>query len=566
MDFRKELVKAIAKAGVNEGLAEQLLEVPANREMGDFALPCFKLAAQMKKSPVQIAQELAGKIVLPKSFSKAEAKGPYVNFFAAQDSFAKEAIEGALTPKKKAKGKGKQGKAIVEYCQANPMKAFHIGHLRNICLGESIARILEESGTNVIRVDYGGDVGPHVSKTIYAYRNLGHAQEPKDIKEKGKWLGELYAMGAKKVQEDKSLEEKMRGMVVALENGSDRQLKEDWKHLRKISVQCFKRIFGELNVKFDHIILESEVEKEGIRIANELLKEGFAVKDQGAVLVDLTQFNLEKFLILKSDGAALYSSKDLALAKMKKKHFKAEKSYNVVGSEQNFYFRQLIKTIELLNARKPEYCETEHIIYELVRLEDGKMSSREGNVVTYTEVFDTVFAKTLAETRQRHAEWNEKKLTKTAKKISLAAIKFGMLAQDRNKVIVFNWEKATSLEGETGPFVLYSYARGQSILRKAGRIGKPKQYPLSHQKERELVSLISGFDAKAREARDSNSPHKIAHYLLGLSSAFNSFYHEVPVLQAEKGLAEARLALVKAVVQTIAKGAQLLNIELVMEM
>ncbi len=564
-DFRKELIAAIAKTGIEQDFVQKILEVPVERSMGDFALPCFKLAAQMKKNPIEIAKELSAKIMLPNWFSRMEVKGAYLNFFTDEAKYANEII-GQILGKKKPAPKKSTKKTIVEYCQANPMKAFHIGHVRNICLGEGIARLLEHSGKKVVRIDYGGDVGPHVSKTIYAYRNLSHGNEPKDMKKKEQWLGGLYASGSKAVKDNPALEEKMREMVVTLEKGTDRQLTKDWTHLRKISLDCFHCIFRELGVEFDRIILESEVEKEGIAIANKLLKDGFAIRDQGAILVDLTQYGLDKFLILKSDGAALYSSKDLALAKLKKKELKAEMSYNTVGSEQAFYFRQLIKTIELLNKRKDEYCPTEHISYELVRLEGGKMASREGNVITYNELYMRVYENTLAGTKERHADWNEKKISQTAKKLALAAIKFGMVCHDKNKVIVFNWKKATSIEGDTGPFVLYSYARANSILKKAGKYQMAGQIRVTEQKEMKLISLLGAFEQKAKEAAQSSSPHKIAHYMLALASEFNSFYHEVPVLQAEVELVGSRLKIVKAVSRVLEKGMGLLNIEMPNEM
>ena len=580
MDFRQELVKAISAAGVEGKLADGILEVPPEHAMGDFALPCFKLAASMKRNPMEIAKELSQKIALPKTFASMEVKGAYINFFVNEGKYATEVIAGILGNGAGKKAAGRKGKAkkrgkgmakaaaIIEYCQANPMKSFHIGHVRNICLGEGIARLFEETGTQVMRVDYGGDVGPHVSKTIYAYMELWKGKEPKGISEKGKWLGELYAMGASAVKENPELDAKMRQMVVDLEKG-DKKLVKVWKKLRKDSMDYFGHIFSELGVEFDRIILESEVEKEGIRIANKLFEEGFAKKDEGALLVDLTEHGLDKFLILKSDGAALYASKDLALSKMKRKELGAEISYNVVGSEQAFYFRQLTKTIELLNARgagRKEYCPTTHITYELVRLEGGKMASREGNVITYNELFDRVYEATLSGTMERHREWKEKKIAETAKRLALCAIKFGMLGHDKNKTITFNWEKATSLEGETGPFVLYSRARARSIIRKAGNMKPAKEIRVTEEKERHLVSTLGAFNDKVREAAESASPHKIAHYLLELASEFNSFYHEVPVLQAEKESMASRLALVKATAAVLEKGLSLLNIEALEEM
>ena len=563
MDYKKELAKALEKAGAKN--AQDTIETPPNREMGDFAFPCFLLAKEFKKSPIQIATELKEKIKLPKAFEKTEAKGPYLNFFLNSNMLSKETITEILKQKQKyGFEKKKKGKISVEYCQANPMKAFHIGHVRNICLGESIARIFEASGSKAMRIYYGGDVGSHVSKTIYAYENLPHKAEPKEIHEKGKWLGELYRMGSQEVREKPELEEKMREMVVLLEKG-DKKLKEDWKKLRKISLEYFDSIYKDLDVKFDKIILESDVEKEGIKIAKQLLEKGIAKKDEGALLVDLTKYNIEKFLVLKSDGAALYSSKDLALAKMKQEKFKISKNYYVVGSEQSFYFQQLFKTIEIMGEKSKEKYEGIHISYELVRLEGGKMASREGNVITYAELFNTIYEKVFNETKERHPDWNAKKIQETSREITLTSIKFGMLAQDKNKVIVFNWEKATSIEGETGLFVQYSIARANSILKKAGKTGKAN-YNFAHEKEKDLVAKISEYKEKVKEAANTQSPHKLAHYLLELASAFNSFYHDVPVLKAQESEKNARIALVKATKQVMENGLNLLNITPMEEM
>lgn len=561
--FRKELVSAIAMAGVGENIADSLLEVPAQKEMGDFALPCFKLAGQYKKPPFEIAKELAAKIRLPGVFARMETKGAYINFFVSKQANAGHALSSLLKKPEKAR---KGGRVLLEYCGANPMKAFHIGHVRNITIGEAIARLREAVGEKVTRIYYGGDVGPHVSKVLYAYRNLRHAPEPKSPREKEKWLGALYAAGSEAVKQNPDLEAKMKEMVVALEKRADRKMLADWKRLRKTSLQCFERIFRENGIRFDRTIMESDVEKEGIRIAGRLLRQGIAIKHDGAILMNLEEHGLGKFLILKSDGAALYSSKDIALAKLKKKEYRPEKSYYLVGAEQTFYFRQLTKAIELLNGVKNEYSPVTHIPYELVRLEGAKMSSREGNVITYDEFFGTVLGKTAAETRQRHPEWSEKRLSETAKIIALASIKFGMLNHDMSKVITFNWEKATSLEGETGPFMLYSYARARSILRKAGKFTAPKIFSFPTEKENTLASMLGELGKKTKEAAQANSPNTMARHLMDICSEFNSFYHEVPILQGEKGMLTQRLALVKAFTAAVERGASLLNMELLEEM
>lgn len=381
---------------------ESALEIPPNATMGDVAFPCFKLAAVMKKGPPQIAKEIAAKIKPKEEIIRVGAAGPYVNFFYDPKQLAKAVMNEKNIPMVPAKPL-KNPKTIIEYCQANPLKAFHIGHLRNIVLGECICRLFESRGVPVFRMNYGGDVGPHVSKALYAYQNLWKGKEPTKVEEYGQWLGSLYALGATKVKGNEELEQKMRDMVVQLEQG-DPKLVKDWLKLRKMSLEYLNLTFKKLGTTFDRFMLESEVEKPGIKLVKELEKKGFAKKSEGALVVDLTPYKLDHFLVLKKDGAALYATKDLALAQYKKKELGMDVSYNLVGAEQSFYFKQLTKTIELLNAQKEEYCKTVHLSYELVVLESGKMSSRDGDVVSFEELHAEVKEKAVEETSARRTE------------------------------------------------------------------------------------------------------------------------------------------------------------------
>ena len=348
----KALLNAIPDGGITPAEIEQLLEVPPQKQMGDYSFPAFKLAAKLKKSPKEIAEQIAAKIKLPPEIKEVKLVGPYINFFVNEGMLATGTLQKILKEGKKF-GVKKQGKEkiIIEYCQANTHKDFHIGHVRNICLGESIARIFEADGEKVVRMNYEGDVGPHVSKCLWAYINHFNGKEPKE--NKGKWLGMVYAYGSKQVKENQDLEETMREMVIQLEKG-DKKLNELWKKTRKWSLDYFETIYRQLGIKFDVYAFESQMEKRGIEIANELHKTGFAHKDEGALLVDLEEHGLNKFIILKRDGAALYSTKDLANAEFKLNKLKAKKTVVLTGAEQKFYFLQLIKTIELLNKRKPQ--------------------------------------------------------------------------------------------------------------------------------------------------------------------------------------------------------------------
>ena len=567
-DFKAAISKALHKAldgQIAEKEIAEMLEVPPQKQMGDYAFPAFKLAAKLRKSPKEIAGQLAKGLKLPSEIKEAKAIGPYVNFFVNEAVLAEGTIEKILKEKGNY-GRKKQGKdkAIIEYCQANTHKDFHIGHVRNICLGESIARILEAGGMKVTRMNYEGDVGAHVSKCLWAYMNHFKGKEPKE--NKGKWLGMVYAYGAKQVKDNQDLEETMRQMVVQLEKG-DKQLKGLWEKTRKWSLDYFETIYRQLETKFDVYAFESQMEKRGIEIASQLHKTGFAHKDDGALLVDLEEYNLNKFLILKRDGAALYSTKDLANAEYKFKKLKAGKTVVLTGSEQKFYFQQLIKTIELLNEGRQQYCETIHAPYELVMLKDGKMSSREGIVVSYADLYEKACEKAMQEVESRHQEWNAKKKNETARQIALAAIKFGMLHQDKNQTIHFDLEESLRMAGETGPFVQYSYARARSILRKAGKIGRKGGLSLlTDESEKNLISILAAFPEVIEESRNILSTHKLTHYLIEVSSLFNTFYHKQPVLQAGEKERLARLALVEATTIVLQNGLGLLNISALEEM
>ncbi|MFH1696597.1 MAG: arginine--tRNA ligase, partial [Candidatus Diapherotrites archaeon] len=383
---------------------------------------------------------------------------------------------------------------------------------------------------------------------------------------KGEWLGKVYAEASKKVKGNPELEQKMRDLVKELHEGKNKKLNAVWKKTRKWSLDEFSQIYKDFGVKYDRLYFESEVEKLGILAAKELLKKGIAEESEGAIIIDMKKQGLGVFVVLKQDGMPLYSSKDLGLIKLKTKEYKFDRSYHVVGSEQNFYFRQLIKTFGLMGL--PQAKKSKHISYELVMLEEGKMGSREGNVITYSELLEKVTGKTKKEVSKRHKGWSGKKIDAVSKSIALAAIKFGMLSRENQKKIIFNWQRATELDGETGPYVQYSYARARSILRKAKTIPKKADYGLlTEDLEKGLVTALADFTQILEQSAEHCSPHLLAHYLLRTASAFNSFYQKVHVLNAEdKELRAARLGLVKASTIVLENGLILLGIDALEEM
>jgi len=565
VEYRKIISAAIFKAvkGISKADIEAFLEVPPSPEFGDLAFPCFKLAPIYKKSPGEIAQDLINDIKLPKEFEKMELKAGYINFFIDKGGLGKDVVGEILKQKKKyGAGKKKNEKVVTEFCHANTHKAFHIGHVRNISLGETISRILEFNGCKVYRTNYQGDVGPHVSKCLWGYMNELGGKEPNQ--EKGIWLGSVYAAASRKVKGDEELEQKMRDLTRELFEGKNKKLIALWKKTRNWSLDYFDSIYKDFGVKFERLYFESEMEGKGRKIAKKLLKKGIAEESDSAIIMDLKKYGLGIFIILKSDEMPLYSTKDLALAEIKFKEFKVDRSLHIVGAEQNFYFKQLIKTFDLGGLKGAK--RTKHISYALVVLEEGKMASREGKVITYNEMMEKMMERVVKEVKTRHKEWSEKRIQQNAKAISLAAIKFGMLNRDNNKEIVFNWKRALALEGETGPYLQYSYARSKSILRKVKTENRGDYSLLTEDVEKNLISLLSNFPNVCDYSAEHLSSLPVAQYLLQIGSAFNTFYHELPVLKAEKEFSNARLGLVKAFAQVMENGMELLGIPVLEEM
>jgi arginyl-tRNA synthetase len=329
-----------------------------------------------------------------------------------------------------------------------------------------------------------------------------------------------------------------------------------------------------LGVKFDEIFFESDVEKNGKKIVEELLKKGVAKMSEGAVIVDLSEYGLDVFLVLRSDGTALYSTKDLELAEEKFLKYKIEKSVYVVGSEQKMYFSQLFKTLELMGFPNARKCH--HLSYELVMLEEGKMSSRHGNVVTYRSLFSEVYAKALLEIEKRHPEWKKKEKEDAGRKIAIAAMKFGMLNQDNNKPIVFNIEKALDFEGDTAAYVQYAYTRASSVMRKNEEENREKislkDYKsadfskLSSDSEKELCKKLSEFAPVCEKAAEEYKPFLLPKYLLELSKNFSAFYNECQIVKAEKETRKARILLLESARIVLRKGLELCGIDVLEKM
>jgi len=555
----EEAAKLVAAAtGCDEKLA--LATTQLSDKFGDISSTiAFELAKIEKKNPAVIAAETAKKIKLTKNFCKVAAQGPYINFYFS-DEFYSSLIKSIINDGENFGKARKTGSRImVEYFDANTHKGVHIGHIRNISLGEAVCRLLEFNGNDVIRVNYQGDIGPHVAKCLWGFINLYGEKEP-DVEQKGVWLGKVYAEASKKIAENKELEKEVLDINLKLYS-REKHIAELWRKTRQWCLEDFERFYKEFGVRFDEFFFESETEKIGREIALDMLSRGIAKKDEGAVIVDLKEEGLGVCVLLTKEGYPLYPAKDLGLAKLKFEKYDPDRSIHVVGKEQEFYFKQLFKIFEKAGMKKAAEV-SYHLIYELVMLPEGKMSSREGTMVLYEELKERLLSKTIGEVKSRHPDWSEERIYKTAKIIALAAIKFSMLRRENNRVLVFDWEKALSLEGDSGPYLQYAYVRTEGILKKADYKPSVSRDYAFNDDEKKLLKKLLFFEKTVAAAGASLSPHVVCDYLLDLAAELNRFYSVCRVINAEKKEErETRLAIILATNTILKTSLGLLGIE-----
>jgi len=548
MDFQDSVAKLFTKAGVKE--AEHLIEVPPDPSLGDFALPCFSLG-----NPHEVAVDLSQKIVAP-FIERVEAKGPYVNVFIKPSERAKIVLA-ALGQKAKKKNE----KVMVEYSQPNTHKAFHIGHLRGTSIGESLARILEREGYDVVRANYSGDTGSHIAKWLWYYTTRDKSEPPKEGHELERWIASIYVRAIKELTEHPEYEDDVNEILRKLDTKEDTALNEIYDRTRQYSIDAFNTIYEDLHATFDVWYFEGDVEQEGKVISKRLVDEGIAKVDDGATIVDLEDEKLGVWVLLRKDGTALYSAKDLVLAERKFNEHHITTSVYVIGHAQTTHMRQLFATLKRMGFPHAEKCR--HLSFSEVRLPDGKMSSRSGNNILYSDMRKEIAAYAAEEVRKRHEDWSDDQVNNVVDQVVVAALKWDMLAIHPNKAITFNPKTATQFEGETGPYVQYTHARACSILRKAGK-GRGDGASLVQEKERVLLRLLDEYARVVAKAARDLQPVELAHYTMQLAKAFNSFYHDCQVIGTPE---EAdRLALVGASVRVLKDALTLLAIDAPEEM
>jgi len=562
--MKKVVVKILKKAlkekdiSMKDDELEKLIEIPPSTDLGDFAFPCFFLSKQLHDSSQQIAIELREKIGEPPStdFEDIQTEGPYINFFLNRKSLARQVVWDVITQKKNygRSELGKNKKVVVEFSSPNIAKPFGIGHLRSTIIGNSLANIHEFTGHNVVRLNYLGDWGTQFGKLLFGYEKFGN--EKKLQKDPIKHLMEVYVKSNKKAYEKKAREE-----FKALENGNKKSLML-WKLFRNFSLDEFNKLYKKMGITFDSIEGESDYSKKSGEILEMLKEKNLLKKSRGAYVIDLTPYGLEHAIIEKSDGTTIYMARDLAAAIDRYKRYKFGKMIYEVGREQELYFKQLFKILELLGYKWAKDCV--HVYHgHYLGKNKKKFSTRKGKTVFMEDVLEETTSLTRKEITKRTKKISKKELEDRALKVAIAAIFYGDLKNNRANNIVFDLKKFTSFEGDTEPYILYSYARASSILEKAPEQKKFEVHELE-ENEIALAKKLKDFPEVVLTANRTLNPSIIANYSYQLAQTFNEFYHSCKAIGSEE---EAfRLALIQSFRQVLKNSLKLLGIEILEEM
>lgn len=538
---------------------ERLIEIPPSEQMGDFAFPCFPLARILRKSPPVIAEQLASGLKLPPEFESVKAISGYLNFYLDKQVLARRVLTDTCSPDF---GRGKNGLGIVvEFASPNTNKPLHLGHLRNISIGESVARILSFSGNHVTRTSINNDRGVHICKSMLAYKELGEGKTPVEVgKKSDHFVGDYYVLFSKKAAEDESWNQRAQSMLQKWEAG-DPETVELWKKMNEWALSGFRETYRLFGISFDKEYYESLIYKSGKEIVIEgLEREIFTRRQDGAITVNLDDYKLGEKVLLRPDGTSVYIVQDLYLALIKDQEYHYDKSIYVVGNEQEYHFAVLAAIFRKLGYPVAE--KIKHLSYGMVELPEGRMKSREGTVVDADDLIKETKNLAAEELKERY-QLTEEEMEDRSLKIALSAIKYTLLKIDITKNMLFDPKKAISFEGDTGPYLLYSYARASSILRKAGlpefSIPTTQENP-----ETKLIKKLYSFSTAVKYADERLSPSVIANYAFDLSQIFNEFYHSCQVIGSEN---EAfRLNLVNAFRTVLGKCLWLLGIETIEEM
>lgn len=571
IDFRQavaELIVKQTKLDINE--IEQSIEIPPQEEMGDYAFPCFRLAKALKKNPAQIATEISQDLREQKPEWLAEIKvaGPYLNFYLDRSSYARTVLTEILSEKEKfgRSDLGDNKNVIVEYSSPNIAKPFHVGHAFTTILGQVIGNIYEAIGFNVIRLNHLGDYGTQFGKLIVAWKLWG--DEEALAKEPITELTRVYVKFHSEMEQNPDLEEQAREAFKQLENKEPKAV-ELWQKFKDFSLLEFNRLYDRLNINFDNYNGESFYSDMIPEVAEMLEAKGLLEESRGAQVVDLEEFNLNPCIILKSDGTTIYASRDIAAILYRDQEYDYYKNIYVVGLPQTNHFQQVFAVLKKANFGKAD--QNIHVGFGSVKFKDGDFSTRKGNIILLEDLLDQSVAKTKEIIVKNNPEMSQEEIAQTAESIGIGAVKYTYLKNGREHDIMFDWDEILDFEGDTAPYLMYTYARAKSILSKAEYFDNESLdlnlELLTESDEFSLIKDMYQYPEALVQAAEEYEPSIMLRKVSQLARSFNRFYHNTPILRTEdEQLKKARLALVYAVSIVIQNGLQLAGINTVERM
>ncbi|MCX6702095.1 MAG: arginine--tRNA ligase [Candidatus Zambryskibacteria bacterium] len=554
--LEKEIKIILSDLGVENPRVD--FDIPTHIHLGDyFTNTAMTYAKQLGKKPIDLAEEIALRLTqgnLQKQIKVKAVVPGFINFFF-NESYFSDVVKNIISEKNSyGKNDSLNGqKIIIEYTDPNPFKEFHIGHLMSNSIGEAISKIIEIQGAEVKRLSYGGDVGLHVAKTIWAIqkKDVLPDQITTNI------LGSMYVIGNNSYEEDEQAKKEIDELNKIIFDKSDSKVNELYEQGRKVSIKHFQEMFIKLGTNFDKLFWESEMVEEGLKAVEEGLSKNILEKSAGAIVFKGEKYGLHTRVFVNSKGIPTYEAKELGLSVEKIKIFDFDESIIITGNEQNDYFKVLFQVMDLL---RPEVAHrTVHIGHGMLRFTSGKMSSRMGNVITAETLISEVQQKILGKMKDR--EMGEQAKQNVSEIIAIGALKYSILKQTTEKDIIFDIEKSVSFEGDSGPYLQYATVRANSLLKKAFGVVKISEKIPDDWETTNLERLLERFPNIIEKTGKEYAPHYIATYLIDLAGEFNSFYASHKIIDEADSTSPYRLALTQAFVYVMTTGLNLLGVK-----
>lgn len=563
IDFKDKIAEEISKVlELTKEDLKEYIEIPKDTKMGDYALPCFKLAKEMKKSPVIIANEIKEKIEMPNKYiSKIEAVNGFLNIFINNEILIENVLDEMQSKKEKygSSNIGNGKNIIVEYSSPNIAKPFHVGHLRTTVIGRALYNMYKFLGYNTIGINHLGDWGTQFGKLIEGYKRFGNEynleENPIDK------LTEIYVRINDLCKEDESVLDNCRDNFKKLEDG-DEYCTQVWQKFKDLSLQEFQRIYDILGINFDYNTGESFYSDKMPEVVDILRKNNKLVKSQGAEIVDLEDKNMPPLMVTKSNGSTTYATRDLAAILYRARTYDFDKCIYVVAYEQNLHFKQVFEVAKFLDLDEKYTKGLIHVPYGMVRLKTGKMSTREGTLIKLEDILKEAVtrAKAIIEEKNPNIEGKDD----IAKKVGIGAVIFNDMSNNIIKDEVFDWDIMLNFQGETGPYIQYMYVRTKSILEKENYTMNKDLVDISELEEHgiELIKQIYSFNDIVKQAVDKNEPSIISRYLIDVAKLYSSFYNDNKIIVEDEKIKNTRLCLTYMVGNVLKIGTGLLGMEM----